>query len=320
MKITERLILVILILIINSLLLQNKIKKLKEKYYSDKIFLDAEIESNKLEKNIINKKTKIDNDTNKSNSSFYDEKKKLKNKTNKLKNLNEIGTNISKISEKENILSDLTKKKKTLNKQISEQKNKINGKNYVINYLDNKIKDMFEPNIYELNHLTNKTKFHLMDASNNNYLILKNYQGMPVLSSINDIKKKSNKEKTIFQLFKDDTELNYMTDPNNIPISSYFYNDNYVLSNEKEGYLTLENNNTLFLLYEKGLILNLIPVDNLNDNLSIKNGDKFKISHIEKKNNKISKNFLTYNDNLNQYIFSDNNLTPSVFKFEFINN
>lgn len=319
MKITKRLILVILILIINSLLLQKKIKKIKEKYY-DETVIDAENKSSGLKDLVSSENEKISTNKNTTNDIFkekvkiFDEKKKVL--ENKNKTVDSIGN-----------INTYKSQKKNYETQKSQLNNEINGQEFLKQYQElqiNNLKtynlDNFEPNIYELNNLTNKKKFHLMDASNNNYIILKNFDGIPVLSSINDINKISNKDKLIFQLFKDDTNLDYMYDPKNIPISNYSYNDNYLLSNEKQGYLRLDNNYTLFSLYEQGLRLKLIPVDNSSDNLSINNGDKFKIVYIQKKNDKFTKKFITYNDNLNQYVFSDENLIPSVFKFQFINN
>jgi hypothetical protein len=317
MKITKRLILVILILIINSLLLQKKIKKIKEKYSVQKVeeeLLDLKTFLQKrIDENITPEKNTADNSYSNTVNNFNKKTEVLENKNNIVNSISNINT--------------YKRQKNNYQTQKSQLNNEINGQEFLkqyqqlqINTLNTNILDSFEPNIYELNNLTNKKKFHLMDASNNNYIILKKFDGIPVLSSINNINKISNKEKLIFQLFKDDINLDYMYDPKNIPISNYSYNDNYVLSNEKEGYLRLDNNYTLFSLYEKGLRLKLIPVDNSSDNLSINNGDKFKIVHIQKNNDKFSKKFITYNDNLNQYVFSDENLNPSVFKFEFINN
>lgn len=319
MKITKRLILVILILIINSLLLQKKIKKIKEKYY-DETIKDAENQSSGL-KNLVssvnNKILRVKNTTNdifENTVKNFDERKKV------LENKNKTVDSIGNINTYKSQKNNYEKQKSQLNDVLGVQLDTKQEQQKQINGLNTYISDNFEPNIYKLNNLTNKKKFHLMDASNNNYIILKNFDGIPVLSSINDINKISNKDKLIFQLFKDDTNLDYMYDPKNIPISNYSYNDNYVLSNEKQGYLRLDNNYTLFSLYEQGLRLKLISVDNSSDNLSINNGDKFKIAHIQKKNDKFTKKFITYNDNLNQYVFSDENLTPSVFKFQFINN
>lgn len=319
MKITKRLILVILILIINSLLLQKKIKKIKEKYY-DKTVIDAEIQSRDLKDLVSKKSQKISEDEKTTSQIFL----KGVNNFNKRK---EVLNNKNKIIDSIGNINIYKSQKNNYEAQKSQLNNELNGQEFLkqyqqlqINTLNTQNLDYFEPNIYELNNLTNKKKFHLIDASNNSYIILKNFDGRPVLSSINNINKISNKEKLIFQLFKDDTNLDYMYDPKNIPILNYSYSDNYVLSNEKQGYLRLDNNYTLFSLYEQGLRLKLIPVDNSSDNLSINNGDKFKISHIQKNNDKFTKKFITYNDNLNQYVFSDENLNPSVFKFEFINN
>lgn len=317
MKITKRLILVILILIINSLLLQKKIKKIKEKYSVKEIERELSYLNTFLQKK-IDKKIKSEKNT--ADNSYSNAVNNFKKKTEVLENKKNIVNSIGNINTYKRQKNNYQTQKTQLNNEINGQEFLKQYQQLQINTLNTNILDYFEPNIYELNNLTNKKKFHLMDASNNNYIILKKFDGIPVLSSINNINKISNKEKLIFQLFKDDINLDYMYDPKNIPISNYSYNDNYVLSNEKEGYLRLDNNYTLFSLYEKGLRLKLIPVDNSSDNLSINNGDKFKIAHIQKKNDKFSKNFITYNDNLNQYVFSDENLNPSVFKFEFINN
>jgi hypothetical protein len=317
MKITKRLILVILILIINSLLLQKKIKKIKEKYSVQKVEQELKYLKTFLQKNIDEK---ITPEKNTANNSYSNTVNNFNKKTKVLENKKNIVNSIGNINTYKSQKNNYQTQKSQLNNFINGQEFLKRHQQSQINTLNTNILDYFEPNIYELNNLTNKKKFHLMDASNNNYIILKKFDGIPILSSINNINKISNKEKLIFQLFKDDTNLDYMYDPKNIPISNYSYNDNYVLSNEKQGYLRLDNNYTLFSLYEKGLRLKLIPVDNSSDNLSINNGDKFKIAHIQKNNDKFSKKFITYNDNLNQYVFSDENLNPSVFKFEFINN
>ena len=317
MKITKRLILVILILIINSLLLQKKIKKIKEKYSVQKVEQELKYLKTFLKKNIDEK---ITPEKNTANNSYSNTVNNFNKKTKVLENKKNIVNSIGNINTYKSQKNNYQTQKSQLNNFINGQEFLKRHQQSQINTLNTNILDYFEPNIYELNNLTNKKKFHLMDASNNNYIILKKFDGIPILSSINNINKISNKEKLIFQLFKDDTNLDYMYDPKNIPISNYSYNDNYVLSNEKQGYLRLDNNYTLFSLYEKGLRLKLIPVDNSSDNLSINNGDKFKIAHIQKNNDKFSKKFITYNDNLNQYVFSDENLNPSVFKFEFINN
>ena len=317
MKITKRLILVILILIINSLLLQKKIKKIKEKYSVQKVEQELKYLKTFLQKNIDEK---ITPEKNTANNSYSNTVNNFNKKTKVLENKKNIVNSIGNINTYKSQKNNYQTQKSQLNNFINGQEFLKRHQQSQINTLNTNILDYFEPNIYELNNLTNKKKFHLMDASNNNYIILKKFDGIPVLSSINNINKISNKEKLIFQLFKDDINLDYMYDPKNIPISNYSYNDNYVLSNEKQGYLRLDNNYTLFSLYEKGLRLKLIPVDNSSDNLSINNGDKFKIAHIQKNNDKFSKKFITYNDNLNQYVFSDENLNPSVFKFEFINN
>jgi hypothetical protein len=320
MKIIKRLILITLILVINSVLLQNKIKNIKEKYYQIGILSKPEKKNDELRIKSKNATEQIKKESNLSSIVFNDINQEFEKKNDDLNNLKNVVNNVSKINSTNQEISDLETERTQLNSDILNQQVIIKNQEKQISNLNKEILDKFEPNLYELNNLTNKKHFHLVDISNNYYLMLKNFEGKLVLSSINDIKKKLNKEKTIFQLFKDDKDLDYMYDSKNIPISNYSYNDNYVLSNEKHGYLRLDNNNTVFLLFEKGSRLKLIPVSNKNKNLSIKNGDKFKIAHIKKNNDKISKNFLTYNNNLNQYVFSNNNLTPSIFKFEFINN
>jgi hypothetical protein len=320
MKIIKRLILITLILVINSVLLQNKIKNIKEKYYQIGILSKPEKKNDELRIKSKNATEQIKKESNLSSIVFNDINQEFEKKNDDLNNLKNVVNNVSKINSTNQEISDLETERTQLNNDILNQQVIIKNQEKQISNLNKEILDRFEPDLYELNNLTNKKHFHLVDVSNNYYLMLKIFEGKLVLSSINDIKKKLNKEKTIFQLFKDDKDLDYMYDSKNIPISNYSYNDNYVLSNEKHGYLRLDNNNTVFLLFEKGSRLKLIPVSNKNKNLSIKNGDKFKIAHIKKNNDKISKNFLTYNNNLNQYVFSNNNLTPSIFKFEFINN
>jgi len=327
MKIIKRLILIILILLINSVLLQNKIKNIKEKYNQPSPLHESEEKHSELVETREDIEKKIKTESESSSQFFNNKSQELEDRKNELNDLNNIANNVSDINIFNKTISDLGAEKSQLNSYILNQQDTIKTLEEDISDLNKQILDKFEPNLYELNNLTNKKNFHLVDVSNNNYLMLKIFENIPVLSSIDDITKKSNKEKTIFQLFKDDKDLNYISDPKNIPISNYSYNDTYVLSNEKHGYLRLDNNNTVFLLFEKGSTLKLIPVDNENKkslsikkNLSIKNGDKFKISHIQKNNDKFSKKFLAYNDKLNQYSFSNDNLTPSIFKFEFINN
>ena len=320
MKIIKRLILITLILVINSVLLQNKIKNIKEKYYQIGILSKPEKKNDELRIKSKNATEQIKKESNLSSIVFNDINQEFEKKNDDLNYFKNIANNVSKINSTNQEISDLETERTQLNSDILNQQVIIKNQEKQISNLNKEILDRFEPDLYELNNLTNKKHFHLVDVSNNYYLMLKIFEGKLVLSSINDIKKKLNKEKTIFQLFKDDKDLDYMYDSKNIPISNYSYNDNYVLSNEKHGYLRLDNNNTVFLLFEKGLRLKLIPISNKNKNLSIKNGDKFKIAHIKKNNDKISKKFLTYNNNSNQYVFSNNNLTPSIFKFEFINN